>query len=74
MLFAKPFPERNLEFEALISSIRDMAKQIIQMSPNIPSEAVVMLRNINRDYFLLNFIASNSGDKSRYKTEYPGDQ
>ena len=57
------FPERNLEFEALISSIRDMAKQIIQMSPNIPSEAVVMLRNINRDYFLLNFIASNLGIK-----------
>ena len=55
--------ESDLEFDALISSIKDMAKQIIQLSPNIPSEAVFMLKNINRDFFLLNFIASNLGIK-----------
>jgi ATP-dependent Lon protease len=51
--------ENKLEFEALISSIRDMAKQIIELSPHIPSEAIVMLNNITQDYFLLNFISSN---------------
>ncbi|MFK8102966.1 MAG: endopeptidase La, partial [Saprospiraceae bacterium] len=55
--------EDKLEYKALISSIKDMAKQIIEMSPNIPSEAVVMLKNISKDSFLLNFIASNLGVK-----------
>ncbi|MEM1321043.1 MAG: endopeptidase La [Bacteroidota bacterium] len=55
--------EGSLEYNALISSVRDMAKKIIQLSPNIPSEAVVMLKNIDKDYFLLNFIASNLGIK-----------
>jgi len=56
-------PDNKLEFEALVSSILDLAKQIIELSPNIPSEAMVMLRNINDPGFLLNFIASNLGAK-----------
>ncbi|MEL6865654.1 MAG: LON peptidase substrate-binding domain-containing protein, partial [Bacteroidota bacterium] len=60
-------PEEKLAFEALISTIKDMAKQIIQLSPNIPSEAIVMLKNINQDFFLLNFIASNLGIKVEAK-------
>jgi ATP-dependent Lon protease len=63
-------PAKNkLEFRALISSIRDAAKQIIELSPQIPSEAVVMLKNINNDNFLLNFIASNLGIKVNEKQE-----
>lgn len=54
-------PKNKLEFRALISSVRDAAKHIIELSPQIPSEAVVMLKNINNDNFLLNFIASNLG-------------
>jgi len=53
--------EDNLEYKALISTIKDKAKQIIQLSPNIPSEAAVMLRNITNNSFLVNFIASNLG-------------
>ncbi len=53
--------EDTLEFKALISTIKDKAKQIIQLSPNIPSEASAMLRNITNDSFLINFIASNLG-------------
>ena len=60
-------PENKLEFEALISSILDMAKQIIELSPNIPTEAMVMLKNINSSSFLLNFIASNLGSKINIK-------
>jgi len=55
--------EDNLEFEALIASILERAQQIIELSPNIPSEANMMLKNINNTSFLLNFIASNLGAK-----------
>lgn len=59
--------KNTLEFEALISSILDLAKEIIELSPNIPQEASVMLRNINNTSFLLNFIASNIGGKVTIK-------
>ena len=52
-------PENDVEYEATISSIRDIARKIIKLSPNIPSEAVMMLENIKSDTFLMNFIASN---------------
>jgi len=51
--------EDPLEFAATISSIRDLAKKIIELSPQIPTEAVIMLQNIKNDNFLLSFIASN---------------
>ena len=54
-------PHEKLEFEALIATIKDLAKRIIDLSPHIPGEAATMLRNINDDAFLLNFIASNLG-------------
>ena len=60
-------PKNKLEFRALISSIRDDAKQIIELSPQIPSEAVVMLKNITNENFLLNFIASNLNIKIEEK-------
>jgi ATP-dependent Lon protease len=52
-------PEMELEFEALISTLKDTAKEIIELSPQIPSEAVVILKNITNNNFLINFIASN---------------
>jgi ATP-dependent Lon protease len=54
-------PENQLEFNATIASIKDLAQQIIQLIPNFPSEAVVMLKNIDNGAFLLNFITSNLG-------------
>jgi ATP-dependent Lon protease len=60
-------PSNKLEFEALIASIIDKSRQIIELSPNIPSEAIVMLRNISSHSFLLNFIASNLGMKVTQK-------
>lgn len=47
------------EFNAYIASIRDLAEQIVELSPNIPQEAVGMLRGIDDNSFLLNFMASN---------------
>ncbi|MBK8922003.1 MAG: endopeptidase La [Saprospirales bacterium] len=60
-------PKNKLEFRALLSSIRDAAKHIIELSPQIPSEAVVMLKNITNDNFLLNFISSNLNIKVEEK-------
>src|ERR1700761_8301249 len=58
-----PFTEikvkEDKEFKAMISSIKDMAMSIIQLSPNIPSEAGIAIRNIESTSFLINFVASN---------------
>lgn len=62
-------PDNNLEFEALISSIMDKGKEIIELSPNIPSEAIVMLKNISSKSFLLNFISSNLAINIKKKQE-----
>ncbi len=56
-----------LKFKALTISVKDMANQIIHLSPNIPSDASIMLKNIDNDKFLLNFIASNLGSKVKSK-------
>lgn len=63
------YPEDKLEFEAITSSILDLARDIIELSPNIPQEAMVMLRNINNSSFLLNFISSNLGSKINIKQQ-----
>jgi ATP-dependent Lon protease len=49
----------SIELKATLSSIKDKAKRIIELSPQIPQEASVMLENIKTDNFLLNFISSN---------------
>lgn len=59
----------QMEFDALVSSILERAQQIIELSPNIPSEANVMLKNIRNTSFLLNFIASNLSAKVPVKQE-----
>ncbi len=51
--------EENDELKAMISSMKDLANQIIQMSPNIPSEATSAIKNIQNSRFLINFISSN---------------
>ena len=52
----KPFTE---QFNAMLGSIRDFATQIIQLSPNIPTEASIILKNIENPSFLINFVSSN---------------
>lgn len=47
------------KFKALISTIKDLAIQIVKLSPNVPSEAAFAIKNIESPVFLINFIASN---------------
>ncbi|TNE70836.1 endopeptidase La [bacterium] len=49
----------GVELDAAIRSIKETAAKIINLSPNIPSEAAIAINNINSPTFLLNFIASN---------------
>ncbi|MGV3529538.1 MAG: endopeptidase La [Flavisolibacter sp.] len=49
----------DADFEAHVSNIKDVAAEIIQLSPNIPSEASVILRNIENPSFLIHFVSSN---------------
>lgn len=61
--------ENDQEFKALISVVRDKSQRIIELSPQIPNEAIFMLKNIKSNTFLLNFIASNMGVKTPVKQE-----
>ena len=55
----EPEIPKNQDFEAYVSNIKDLATQIIQLSPNIPSEAGIILKNIENPSFLIHFISSN---------------
>lgn len=57
------------EFKALISSIKEMALQIIQLSPHLPSEAGLAIKNIESPTFLVNFISSNMTLEIGHKQE-----
>ncbi|HYF33598.1 MAG TPA: endopeptidase La [Chitinophagaceae bacterium] len=50
---------KNQDFEAYVANIKDLASQIIQLSPNIPSEASIILKNIENPSFLIHFVSSN---------------
>lgn len=52
-------PKADKEFKAIMASIKEMAMQIINLSPNIPSEAGIAIKNIESPSFLINFISSN---------------
>lgn len=46
-------------FKAQAGSIKDLAAQIIHLSPNIPSEAAIILKNIENPSFLIHFVSNN---------------
>lgn len=60
---------KDSKFEALVSSIKDMAHKIIEQSPNIPTEANFAIKNIDSPSFMINFIASNMTLKVKEKQE-----
>ncbi|MDA3616518.1 endopeptidase La [Polluticaenibacter yanchengensis] len=51
--------DNSNDFLALISGIKDIATEIIKLSPNIPSEASIILKNIEQPNFLINFVCGN---------------
>ncbi len=51
--------EQNKETEALMNNVRNIAGRIIELSPNIPDEAVIVLSQISHPGQLADFLASN---------------
>lgn len=49
----------GIELDASMRSIKETASKIVNLSPNIPSEASIAIDNISSPTFLLNFISSN---------------
>ena len=50
---------KSVEFEALVDSIRDVALNIINVSPSMPKEAAFAIKNIDSKRGIINFICSN---------------
>lgn len=50
---------QGVELDASIRSVKETATKIVNLSPNIPSEASIAINNISSPTFLLNFISSN---------------
>ncbi len=48
-----------VEIDARVRSIKELAVQIVNLSPNLPSEAAYAIQNIESPGFLVHFIASN---------------
>jgi len=55
------------DFDAYIASIKELAGQIIQLSPNMPTEASIILKNIENPSFLINFVSSNINSELKEK-------
>ena len=53
----EPLPEK--EGQAMMESLRDLSVELIEMNPNIPTEAAEAIKGIDRLGFLVNFIGSN---------------
>ena len=67
--------KNNVEFDALVESIRDVALNIINISPSIPKEATFAIKNIDSKRGIVNFICSNlefSDDDRQMLLEAPG--
>lgn len=47
------------DFDAMVASIKELSGQIIQLSPNLPSEANIILKNIENPAFLIHFVSSS---------------
>lgn len=68
--FAEERPDKSdKNFQALVSTVKDMSLSIIKQSPNIPSEASFAIKNIESPSFLINFISSNLNADVKDKQE-----
>ncbi|MBE7169829.1 MAG: endopeptidase La [Williamsia sp.] len=50
---------KDQDFNAYVSNIKDLAMQIVNLSPNYPSEASIILKNIENPSFLIHYVSSN---------------
>ncbi|MBO5972077.1 MAG: endopeptidase La [Alistipes sp.] len=66
---------KNVEFIALVESIKEVALNIINISQSMPKEAAFAIKNLDSNRAIVNFICSNmelSDDDRQYLLEAPG--
>ena len=66
---------KNVEFMALVDSIKEVTLSIINISPSIPKEAAFAIKNLDSNRAIVNFICSNmelSDDDRQQLLEAPG--
>lgn len=63
---AMPDPSSK-DFEAIVSSLKDLSLKIIKINPNISPEASFAIKNIENNNYLINFISSNTDIKLQDK-------
>ncbi|WP_029163917.1 endopeptidase La [Anaerophaga thermohalophila] len=56
----EPEGDKTREFEAVVSSLKDLSLTLIGQSPNVPPEASFAIRNIESPAFLINYVSSNT--------------
>ena len=61
--------EEELELKALIDTVKELAKVIVGISPNLPNEAALAIDKIQSPAFLIAFIASSSEIKVSVKQD-----
>ncbi len=47
------------EFEAIISSLKDLSLKVLKMSSQVPKESIFAIKNISNPKFIINFMSSN---------------
>jgi ATP-dependent Lon protease len=52
---------RTKQFKALVEAIKDLAMRMIRLSNSIPQDLSFAIKNIEKDPFIINFIAANIG-------------
>ena len=66
---------KNVEFTAIVESIKEVALNIINISPTMPKEAAFAIKNLDSSRAIVNFICSNmdlTDDDRQYLLEAPG--
>jgi ATP-dependent Lon protease len=51
---------KDRNFQAIVSSLKDLSLKIVKLSATIPHEVSFAIKNIDNSSFLINFICSNS--------------
>ena len=57
---APEFVESDVEIDALTASLKDLGKEVIELSPNIPNEAAKFLATVSDPRYLAYLTAANS--------------
>ena len=66
---------KNVEFTALVESIKDVTLNIIDISSTLPKEAAFAIKNLDSSRAIINFICTNmelSDDDRQHLLEAPG--